>query len=185
MVIPMLPPLLCECLCSLNPSVDRLAFSAIWRMRADGSLVDEPKDGSSGYPWFGRTVIRSCCKLDYATAQRMIEGQITSDQTNGEIDDAVWNLDRRPTDGHTVAGVVTSTLDLNRIATARRAARFAGGALALHKVKLLFKKDAATGNPVGVATYPIKDSNRLVEEYMLVRPLRPLRPLPARSLATD
>ena len=168
MVIPMLPPLLCECLCSLNPSVDRLAFSAIWRMHADGSLVDEDPAGTSGYPWFGRTVIRSCCKLDYATAQRMIEGTISADQSNDAIPGEVWATDRRPTDGHTIKGVVESTLGLARIAAARRTARFAGGALALHKVKLIFHKDPTTGNPVGVGSYPIKDSNRLVEEYMLL-----------------
>lgn len=28
-------------------------------------------------PWFGRTVIKSCAKLDYGTAQKMIEGDIT------------------------------------------------------------------------------------------------------------
>lgn len=28
-------------------------------------------------PWFGRTVIRSCCKLDYGTAQRFIDGTIS------------------------------------------------------------------------------------------------------------
>lgn len=67
--IPMLPPLLCEELCSLNPQVDRLTYSCFWRMNVDGTLVDEPA-------WFGRTIIRSCCKLDYQTAQNMIEGLI-------------------------------------------------------------------------------------------------------------
>ena len=38
-VIPMLPHLLCEQLCSLNPGVDRLAFSAVWRMGGDGLPV--------------------------------------------------------------------------------------------------------------------------------------------------
>ena len=46
-VIPMLPPILCEQLCSLNPNVDRLAFSCIWKMNADGTLVagEEPYFG--------------------------------------------------------------------------------------------------------------------------------------------
>jgi len=60
-VIPMLPSILCEQLCSLNPNVDRLAFSCIWRMRADGTLIP-------GSAWYGKTVIRSCAKLDYYTA---------------------------------------------------------------------------------------------------------------------
>lgn len=33
-VVPMLPRLLCEELCSLNPGVDRLAFSCIWQVCA-------------------------------------------------------------------------------------------------------------------------------------------------------
>ena len=37
-VIPMLPRLLCEELCSLNPGVDRLAFSVVWDMTADGDI---------------------------------------------------------------------------------------------------------------------------------------------------
>ncbi len=40
-VIPMLPRVLCENLCSLNPGVDRLAFSCIWEMKKDGTLVTE------------------------------------------------------------------------------------------------------------------------------------------------
>lgn len=31
-VIPMLPQVLCERLCSLNPGVDRLTFSVLWKM---------------------------------------------------------------------------------------------------------------------------------------------------------
>ena len=33
--------------------------------------------GAENRPWFGRTVIRSCCKLDYSLAQRMIDGTVT------------------------------------------------------------------------------------------------------------
>jgi DIS3-like exonuclease 2 len=37
-VIPMLPRLLCEHLCSLNPAVDRLTFSVIWKINSDGEV---------------------------------------------------------------------------------------------------------------------------------------------------
>lgn len=84
--IPMLPPLLCEELCSLNPQVDRLTYSCIWRMNTDGTLVDEPA-------WFGRTVIRSCCKLDYRTAQNMIEGSILPENTSATAPD-LWDPKR-------------------------------------------------------------------------------------------
>lgn len=35
-VIPMLPPVLCVELCSLNPLVDRLTFSVIWKLTPEG-----------------------------------------------------------------------------------------------------------------------------------------------------
>lgn len=48
-VIPMLPSLLCEQLCSLNPGVERLAFSVIWKMDGAGNIKDT---------WFGKSVIK-------------------------------------------------------------------------------------------------------------------------------
>ncbi|KAG2436972.1 hypothetical protein HXX76_006487 [Chlamydomonas incerta] len=65
-VIPMLPPLLCEELCSLNPGVERLAFSVEWELDAKGAIKST---------WFGRSVIRSCTKLSYPLVQAMIEGR--------------------------------------------------------------------------------------------------------------
>lgn len=59
-VYPMLPRLLCERLCSLNPQVDRLAYSVFFRMNAaDGTLV------ANCPPRFSRSVIRSCSKWNY------------------------------------------------------------------------------------------------------------------------
>ena len=58
----MLPRLLCEQLCSLNPDEDRLTFSVVWRITGTGQILDE---------WFGRSVIRSCVKLGYNHAQVM------------------------------------------------------------------------------------------------------------------
>lgn len=48
-VIPMLPSLLCEQLCSLNPDVERLAFSVIWKMDGEGNIKDT---------WFGKSIIK-------------------------------------------------------------------------------------------------------------------------------
>ena len=45
--------------------VDRLTFSVIWEMTADGRILQQ---------WCGRTVISSCAKLAYGHAQDMIEG---------------------------------------------------------------------------------------------------------------
>lgn len=64
-VIPMLPRVLCEELCSLNPGVDRLTFSVVWKMTEDGEVKDE---------WFGKTVIHSATKLAYEHAQVIRSG---------------------------------------------------------------------------------------------------------------
>merc|ERR1712130_283606 len=57
----------------------------------------------------------------------------------------------------------------HKVAMARRKLRFDNGALALNGVKLTFQLDPADGQtPLLAAPYPIRDSNRLVEEYMLL-----------------
>lgn len=47
--------------------MERLAFSVVWRMKKDGTLPEGER------AWYGRSVIRSCAKLDYATAQRLVD----------------------------------------------------------------------------------------------------------------
>lgn len=56
----MLPSVLCEHICSLNPGEDRLAFSVEWTVNDKGEILEE---------WFGRSIIRSCVKLSYDHAQ--------------------------------------------------------------------------------------------------------------------
>ncbi|KAF4044601.1 DIS3-like exonuclease 2 C terminal [Phytophthora infestans] len=158
-VLPMLPRILCEKLCSLQPQVDRLAFSVVWQMNIDGTLVDGVE------PWFGKSIIRSCCKLDYGSAQKMLDGVISSDNVEE------WEVDRRPIPGANSnisnATVIQSVKDLWSIGENRRAMRFETGAVSLNDVKLTFSLDAK-GNPIRYGPYELKDSNRLVEEYMLL-----------------
>lgn len=47
--VPMLPPVLCEQLCSLLPGQERLAFSVIYTMTKEAKVVKK---------WFGKTVIK-------------------------------------------------------------------------------------------------------------------------------
>ena len=61
----MLPRLLSEIACSLNPGVDRYAMSCEWLIReSDGKILEE---------WFGRSVMRSRAKLSYGDAQRILD----------------------------------------------------------------------------------------------------------------
>lgn len=62
--IPMLPEMLSNDLCSLNPGADKLAFSAIFTFDQKFKITSE---------WFGRTVIHSAHRFTYETAQKTLE----------------------------------------------------------------------------------------------------------------
>ncbi|XP_062260427.1 DIS3-like exonuclease 2 [Platichthys flesus] len=149
-VIPMLPRLLCEELCSLNPLTDRLTFSVIWKMTPEGKILSE---------WFGRSVIRSCVKLSYDHAQSMIEAPEKLFSA-GELP---------PVDPvHPIDEIHQAVLNLHSIAQNLRAQRFSGGALRLDQMKLSFTLDRDTMMPQGCYVYQYRDSNKLVEEFMLL-----------------
>lgn len=59
-VYPMLPRLLCEKLCSLNPDVDRLSYSIFYRIDINTGEIDK-----SYIPKICRSVMRSCAKWNY------------------------------------------------------------------------------------------------------------------------
>jgi len=158
--IPMLPPLLNAHLCSLNPGVDRLAYSVVWVMDLEGNRVEDTE------PWYGRSIIRSCCNLDYRTAQRMIEGKIQPLQE--DIPETDWCPQRRPAGGPEAwTGVTKDVLLLNTIAQKRRIIRYDNGTLSLNSVKLCFKLNDE-GNPVDFFPQERRESNMLVEEYMVL-----------------
>ncbi|XP_008275897.1 DIS3-like exonuclease 2 isoform X1 [Stegastes partitus] len=149
-VIPMLPRLLCEELCSLNPLTDRLTFSVIWKITPEGKILDE---------WFGRSVIRSCVKLSYDHAQSMIEAP-----------EKMFPAEELPPVDpvHSIDEIHQAVLNLHSIAKNLRAQRFSGGALRLDQLKLSFTLDKETMMPQGCYVYQYRDSNKLVEEFMLL-----------------
>ncbi|XP_070476266.1 DIS3-like exonuclease 2 isoform X1 [Equus przewalskii] len=149
-VIPMLPRLLCEELCSLNPMTDKLTFSVIWTLTPKGKILDE---------WFGRTIIRSCTKLSYEHAQSMIESP-TKKIPEKELPPI--------SPEHTSEEVHRAVLNLHGIAKELRKQRFVDGALRLDQLKLAFTLDHETGLPQGCHIYEYRDSNKLVEEFMLL-----------------
>ena len=63
-VIPMLPEHLSNELCSLQPHVDRLCFSAVFEMNENGIISSE---------WYGKTVIHSDRRFNYNEVQEIIE----------------------------------------------------------------------------------------------------------------
>jgi ribonuclease R len=62
--IPMLPHILSDNLCSLNPDTDKLTFSAIFTIDKDGVVHSR---------WFGKTIINSKKRFSYEEAQDVID----------------------------------------------------------------------------------------------------------------
>ncbi|HEY4494572.1 MAG TPA: ribonuclease R [Candidatus Paceibacterota bacterium] len=62
--IPMLPEVLSNDVCSLNPHEDKLSFSAIFNMNEEGEVLER---------WFGKTIMNSDHRFTYETAQETID----------------------------------------------------------------------------------------------------------------
>ena len=65
-VIPMLPEVLSNDLCSLRPNEDRLAFSAVFELDSDAHIKSE---------WYGQTIIHSDKRFSYEEAQEVLDKQ--------------------------------------------------------------------------------------------------------------
>ena len=65
-VIPMLPEVLSNDLCSLRPNEDRLAFSAVFELDANANVLNQ---------WYGQTVIHSDKRFSYEDAQEILNNQ--------------------------------------------------------------------------------------------------------------
>ena len=73
--IPMLPEVLSNDLCSLNPHEDRFAFSAIFIMDDAGHVHER---------WFGRTVINSNHRFSYESARDILNGSTGAGHEHAE-----------------------------------------------------------------------------------------------------
>jgi len=64
-VVPMLPEVLSNYVCSLRPSEEKLCMSAVFTISEEGKVLKE---------WFGKTIIESDHRFTYEDAQAIIEG---------------------------------------------------------------------------------------------------------------
>lgn len=98
-------------------------------------------DGEVKSEWFGRTIIYSDRRFSYEEAQAVIEGR--SEDMKEEI------------------------LTLDRLAKILRADRFKKGSIGFERDEAKFVLDEH-GKPLGVYFKEMKDSNQLIEEFMLL-----------------
>lgn len=131
-VVPMLPEVLSNDVCSLRPNEDKFTFSAVFELDEDAKIHKQ---------WFGRTVIHSDRRFAYEEAQERIE--------TGEGD------------------LVEEILQLDKLAKIMRAERIRNGAITFDRSEVRFNLDE-NSKPIGVYFKVSKDSNHLIEEFMLL-----------------
>ena len=135
-VVPMLPEVLSNNVCSLRANEEKLCFSSVFEMTDEAEVVAE---------WFGRTIINSDRRFTYEEAQLVIETE------EGDYCDEI--------------------LTMNRLSKILRATRFKNGSIAFEKMEVKFHLDEV-GNPTGVFFKVAKDSNRLIEDCMLLENIK-------------
>ncbi len=81
-VVPMLPEILSNNVCSLRPNEEKLTFSVVFEIDENGYVINQ---------WFGRTIIYSDKRFTYEDAQKIIEN--TEQNLNNKIDIAILKLD--------------------------------------------------------------------------------------------
>ena len=136
-VVPMLPVALSNGICSLNPDVDRLAFSA---------FLEVDKDGRCHKSQFAKTVIRSKARMTYRKMNEIFDG----------------NEERRAE-----YAFLTETADrMHTLSQAMRRRRMERGALDLDLPEAEILTDES-GEPVEVSFRARGDAEKMIEEFML------------------
>ena len=145
--IPMLPEVLSNDLCSLNPNEDKLTFSAVFVINKKNANIKER--------WFGKTIINSNKRFTYENAQETLDKKSP----------------RLPSpDGEASGGqgeFISELENLNRIAKIMQKEKFASGAIDFEQSEVKFRLDEK-GKPIEVYKKERLDTHKLVEEYMLL-----------------
>lgn len=148
-VVPMLPEILSNNACSLRPNEEKYTFSAVFEMNAKGDVLNQ---------WFGRTVTYSDRRFAYEEAQSIIETESNVIPDNLSIIGKEYVVEDE---------IVSAILTMNEIAKTMREKRMRAGAISFDKVEVKFILDE-NDVPQGVYFKEAKDSNKLIEEFMLL-----------------
>lgn len=131
-VVPMLPEILSNVVCSLRPDEEKLCFSAVFKLNSQAEVLEE---------WFGKTIIKSNYRYTYETAQK-------------ELDKGKGPYFKE----------LNKMLELSKI---MRKERIAHGAIEFGGNEVKFDLDE-NGKAIGVKKKILRDTNRLIEDFMLL-----------------
>lgn len=137
--IPMLPEILSNDLCSLKPDEDKLTFSAVFNFSPES--FQEGKKTAITKTWFGRTIIHSKKRFTYEDAQETI------DKKQGVFFDELNSMN-----------ILAKNLEKEREEK---------GAISFERDEVKFVLDQK-GKPLGVYRKKTMDTNKLVENFMLL-----------------
>ena len=154
-VVPMLPEMLSNGVCSLRPNEEKLTFSAVFEINEKAQVVNK---------WFGRTVTYSDQRFAYEEAQSIIENCTLSEVSEYTMPLDISIIDKE----YTVSKeIIEATLKLDELAKKMRKKRMKAGAISFDRVEVKFNLDEQA-NPLGVFFKESKDANKLIEEFMLL-----------------
>jgi ribonuclease R len=165
--VPMFPEKLSNFLCSLRPREDKLCVSAVFELDENFRILTR---------WFGRTVIRSRCRLSYEQAQSVLDAA----GRDGIIPE---NGKQQPARQHNEEPAIAKTeyilpegldnqvrealIALNKVATRLREERVRRGAVTFDKAEVHIQVDDE-GVPVSIGIKEQLEAHSLIEELMLL-----------------
>ena len=148
-VVPMLPEVLSNDACSLNPNTDKYTFSAVFTLNQKAEIIDS---------WFGKTIINVNQRFAYEDAQFVIENKSNHVPAHVSFTDKDYTLNDDS---------FNAIISLDQLAKVLRQKRMLAGAISFDKVEVKFRLDQ-NNNPEGVYFKQQKDANYLIEEFMLL-----------------
>jgi ribonuclease R len=146
-VVPMLPEKLSNDLCSLKPHTDRLTYSCIMELTPKGEVVNYR---------IAETIIHSKRRFNYEEVQKILDGEKSSADTASTDEEKKLN-----------AELDMALREMNELANILTRRRLRNGSLDFDTPEVKVVLDAA-GFPVEIRRKLRQDSNRLIEEFMLL-----------------
>ncbi|MDD3721547.1 MAG: RNB domain-containing ribonuclease, partial [Lutibacter sp.] len=148
-VVPMLPEVLSNGVCSLRPNEEKLTFSAVFEINNKSHVVNE---------WFGRTVTNSNQRFSYEEAQEIIESKEGTISQEVSISGKQYTVEPE---------IVIAVLKMDELAKILRKKRLQQGAITFDRAEVKFILDE-NSEPTGVYFKEAKEANKLIEEFMLL-----------------
>ena len=148
-VVPMLPELLSNGVCSLRPQEEKYTFSAVFVINDKMEIEKE---------WFGKTIIYSDHRFSYEEVQFILDSQDKNVSGSVSLTGKSYNVSEE---------IFSALQNLNSYAKILRERRMKKGALSFDRVEVKFNLDKED-NPSSIYFKTSKDAHKLVEEFMLL-----------------